>query len=416
VLAASIRLYTGHYAWIGGCRMNRLRVLITHPRLVRVGGGNAVSAWAIQALSREHDVTLATLDAPDCDALNATFGTHLSLEDFEVRVAPRGYQLLRRCMPTQGALANICLTMRWAQDLDRDEHFDVLFSTQDEADFHRRGIQYVHYPWLYMPRPEQELSWYHRVPGTLALYRKACITFARATPAGLRKNVTLANSKFVAARIEASQGTAAQVIFPPVPGEFEETPWNRRRMAIAAVGRLNPCKRWDMAIEIVEAARRKGHDLAFTLIGHSEIDAYTAHLEAMAATRPWFRLLKNVDRARLLAELAGHRYGIHTMPEEHFGIAPAELQRAGCITFVHNSGGPVEIVGGDARLTFDGVEDAAEKIAAAIETPALERELVGQIAERRNWFSTERFCDSIRDVVAEFAGRPVEAAHRTRTA
>jgi hypothetical protein len=67
-------------------------------------------------------------------------------------------------------------------------------------------------------------------------------------------------------------------------------------------------------------------------------------------------------------------------------------------------------------LTFDGVEDAAEKIAAAIETPALERELVGQIAERRNWFSTERFCDSIRDVVAEFAGRPVEAAHRTRTA
>src|SRR5271163_2951366 len=75
--------------------MRRLRVLIAHPRLVHVGGGNAVSAWAIQALSQEHDVTLATLDPPDCAALNVTFGTHLSPEDFEVRVAPRGYQFLR---------------------------------------------------------------------------------------------------------------------------------------------------------------------------------------------------------------------------------------------------------------------------------------------------------------------------------
>ena len=305
--------------------------------------------------------------------------------------------------------------MRWAQDLDRREHYDVLFSTQDEADFHRRGIQYVHYPWLLLPRPEPELSWYHRVPGTLSLYRKTCMTLARATPEGLRRNLTLANSEFVASRIHAAQGTTARVIFPPVPGAFVQTPWERRRTAIAAVGRFHPIKRWELAVEIVESVRRRGHDLALTLIGHSDRGHYVEHLAAMATTRPWFRLLLDVDRSRLLAELAQHRFGIHPMEEEHFGIAPAELQRAGCITFVHNSGGPVEIVGGDRRLTFESVEEAAAKIAAVIENPVLQGELIGQVAERRNWFSTERFCDSIREVVAEFTGKNRAATAGSRT-
>jgi glycosyltransferase involved in cell wall biosynthesis len=91
------------------------------------------------------------------------------------------------------------------------------------------------------------------------------------------------------------------------------------------------------------------------------------------------------------------------MQEEHFGIAPAELQRAGCIPFVHNSGGQVEIVGGDARLTFDSVENAAEKITRVIENRALQNQLRAQMVDRRSWFTAERFCDSVREIVTEFA-------------
>lgn len=388
--------------------MNRPRVLVVHPRMMPTGGGNLVSAWTIQALLPDCDVTLATLDSPDLEAVNLSFGTCLRRGDFQVRVATLPYQAILRTIPTQGALADICLTMRWARQLDRRERYDVLFSTQNEADFHRRGIQYVHYPWSYLPRPEPEMRWYHRLPGTLSLYRNLCMRMAGTTREGLRRNLTLANSKFVAARIQESLGIDARVVFPPAPGDFVQTPWERRRLAIAAVGRLHPCKRWDMAVEIVEAVRKRGHDLVLTVIGHSDRLFYAERLQALAATRPWFRLVRDVDRGRLLAELAQHRYGIHPMQEEHFGIAPAELQCAGCITFVHNSGGPIEIVGGDRRLTFDGVEEAAAKIAAAIENPALERELVNQVAERKDWFSTEKFCGSIREIVAEFNSQPVE--------
>lgn len=382
--------------------MKKSRVLIVHPRVTSKGGGNLVAAYAIQSLCREHDVTVATLEPVDCEALNRSFGTSMRPEDFKVRIAASTYQTILRALPTPGALAELCLTVRWAQDLDRLEHYDVLFSTNNEADFHRAGIQYVHYPWLYMPRPEPELTWYHRIPGMLPLYRKACMTLGRATRAGLGRNLTLANSGFVAGKIHAAYGTTARIIWPPVPGKFQDTPWEQRRLAIAAVGRIHPGKRWDEALEIVERVRGRGHDLVFTLMGHVDSVEYSARLEALAATRPWFRFLRDLDRSQLLAELAQHRYGIHPMVEEHFGIAPAELQRAGCIIFVHNSGGPVEIVGGDRRLTFDGVEEASGKIANVLENPELERELVNQLAERKEWFTEARFCDSLREIVTQF--------------
>ena len=361
-------------------------------------------------------MSLATMKPVNFAALNLSFGTDLRDGDCELFVAPRSYQETWRRMPTKSALLEICLNMRWAQELDRSEHYDVLFSTSNEYDFHRRGIQYVHYPWSYLPRPKIEMSWYHRLPSTLALYRKLCTTVARATPEGLWRNTTLANSEFVAERIRASGGDVARVVFPPTPGESAQTPWEQRRLAIAAVGRIHPSKRWEMAVEIVERVRWRGHDVGLTLIGHNDNPKLTARLKAMAATRPWFRLITDVDRSRLLAELAEHRYGIHPMEEEHFGIGPAELQCAGCITFVHNSGGPVEIVGRDSRLTFAGVEDAAAKITTVVGNPALERELVGQVAERRDWFSTEKFCESIREVVGEFLGTSARPLARHQTA
>ena len=375
-----------------------------------IGGGNLLAAWALQALCSEFEVTLATLEPPDYAALNVNFGTSLREGDFLVRVAPLRYQQLLRRIPTQGALLEICLIMRWAQDLDREAPYDVLFSTSNEMDFHRRGVQYVHYPWFYFPRPEIEMRWFHRIPGVLRTYRRSCMALARADPSGLRRNMMLANSEFVVGEIRQAHGTSARVIYPPVPGDFVDQPFEQRRLAVAAVGRVHPTKRWDVAVDIVESVRRRGHDLGLTLIGHCDDPVYEARVEAMAATRPWFRWLRDLSRAQLLNELSRHRYGIHTMMEEHFGIAPAELQRAGCITFVHNSGGQVEIVGGDPRLTFETADDAAERIASVIENPPLEQELRGQVAERKNWFTTDTFCESVREVVSQFAQKSVKSA------
>lgn len=361
-----------------------------------------VAAWALQALRKTWDVSLATLRPIDYSAVNRSFGTSLKEGDVDVRVAPPSYQHILRWMPTAGALLERSLVVRFAQDLDRREKYDLLFSTQNEVDFHRRGLQYIHYPATYLPRPENEMRWFHQIPGVHSAYIAFCDRVQRATQDGFGRNLTLANSRFVANRFRELYGTDAIIVYPPVPGDFPEVPWHERRAGFVAAGRLDELKRWHVAVSIIEEVRRRGHEISFTLIGQPDHPPYERHLQSLAATRPWFRMLKDLSREQLTVEMAQHRYGMHTMEEEHFGIAPAEIQRAGCITFVHNSGGPREIVGEHPRLVFDSAEEAADKITGVLTDPLIEESLRAHVARQRERFSVDAFCASIRENVDGF--------------
>jgi glycosyltransferase involved in cell wall biosynthesis len=90
------------------------------------------------------------------------------------------------------------------------------------------------------------------------------------------------------------------------------------------------------------------------------------------------------------------------MREEHFGMAPAELVAAGCVVWVPDGGGQVEIVG-DPRLRYRGVDDAIARIVRTLRDPAEEAALRAHLATRAPLFSTERFMREIRSAVAEAA-------------
>jgi glycosyltransferase involved in cell wall biosynthesis len=378
---------------------NKKRVLIVHPRVAAAGGGNAVAAWTLQALRGSCELSLATLAEVDYESVNRSFGTSLRPGDFEVFLPPARYHRLLRWVPINGALLGLCVLMRFAQDLARSREFELLFGTQNEADFGRKGLQYVHYPWAYFPRPEVEMQWFHKIPGFLNGYVAACSRLARSSNAGLRRNITLANSEFTASRIRAAHQIDSTILYPPVVGQFPRVAWGARKLGFVGVGRMHPAKRWHMAIAIIDEVRRRGHAVTLTLIGHADDSEYAREIESLAQSRHWLRLLSDLSREELAAEVAGHRYGIHTMEEEHFGIAPAELQRAGCIVFVHNSGGPIEIVGHDSRVLFDSVDEAAGKMVRVIEDEMLSAELLNAGASLAERFTSERFCESIRQVV-----------------
>lgn len=385
--------------------MPRQRILIGHPFVHPSGGGNAVAAWAIQALQRDYHVTVATLGPIPKEAVDRSFGTSLAARDFEILIAPPRYQRILRAkdaLRTNGALLEASLTARWVRSLDREHRFDALLHTQNEADLGRPGLQYIHFPAFYLPRPEIEMRPVHRIPGLLWLYRKSCYPSLDATMSAIRRNQSLVNSEFVAGATRRVLGGDPVVLHPPVPGDFPEKPWDERRNGFLGIGRIHGCKRWDMAVQIVDALRHSGHDVTLTIAGHPDDPAKKQELDDLAATRPWFRILTDLSRRELEAEAASHRYGIHAMEAEHFGIAVAELQRAGCITFVHNSGGPVEIVGRDPRQTFENVEDAAHKISRVLASPELAAELRALTLARRELFSTDRFCESLCGIVARF--------------
>jgi glycosyltransferase involved in cell wall biosynthesis len=99
--------------------------------------------------------------------------------------------------------------------------------------------------------------------------------------------------------------------------------------------------------------------------------------------------------------LASHRYGIHGRQNEPFGIAVGEMVNAGCIVFVPNGGGQVEIVNHPA-LVFKDEADAVDKIEAVLKSSAEQENLRNHLRQSAKRFSPESFQTQIRLVVKDF--------------
>ena len=116
---------------------------------------------------------------------------------------------------------------------------------------------------------------------------------------------------------------------------------------------------------------------------------------------PWIEFRQNVSRDEMRALMATHRYGMHGMREEHFGMAPAELARAGCIVWVPRGGGQMEIVDREPALMYDSEDDAVDKIVRTLNTPS-EQERLRAVLRRSERFSTAQFVARVRAIVNDF--------------
>ena len=75
-----------------------------------------------------------------------------------------------------------------------------------------------------------------------------------------------------------------------------------------------------------------------------------------------FCLQTNIPFEELKVEMSEALVGLHTMWNEHFGIAVVEMLAAGLVTVAHRSGGPlmdivIEATDGDSRNGFLAVSE-----------------------------------------------------------
>ena len=172
-----------------------------------------------------------------------------------------------------------------------------------------------------------------------------------------------------------------------------------------AVGRISPEKEYERVMRILARVRVHAPDLRLTIVGTSDRHTarYFAGLQSLARSLgEWIEFRQNVSRDELRELMGSHRYGLHGMREEHFGMAPAELVRAGAIVWVPNGGGQTEIVGHEPNLVFDSDAEAVGKISAILIDPVEQAAAARRLAERAEVFSTDRFVREVRDIVATF--------------
>lgn len=388
----------------------RARVLVVQPSLQPPGGGNAVAAWMIQALAGRHDTSVLSWKPIDLDAVNAYYGTSLRESDFRRLAMPPAVQRPIEAITVSWVLLKASLLFRRAKQIAGD--FDVIVCGHNETDFGSRCIQYIHYPARLRPRPSTDIKWFHVRP-ILAAYYRGADWIAGFRGDRVAEAVTLANSSWTAALMTRLYGPSMRprVVHPPVAVGIADTPWDAREDGFVCVGRIAPEKQLERVIEIVGAVRESVPGAHLHLAGSRGASWYTRRIEKLAAAHPsWVHLHLDVSRADLFRLISTHRYGIHGMEEEHFGIAPAELAAGGCIVFVPDGGGQIDIVGAEPRLRYRSVAEAAANITAVMQQHDEQARLREHLRARRPLFGPDRFVSEIQTIVDEVRARSLPAA------
>jgi glycosyltransferase involved in cell wall biosynthesis len=255
-------------------------------------------------------------------------------------------------------------------------------------------ISYVHTPLRYAWDLSHEylrqarLGW-----GPRGLLARALLHYLRLwdRASADRVDVFLANSRYVAQRIEKTYRRPSRVLYPPVDVHKVAAQTQKQDYYLAA-SRLVPYKRIDLIVE----AFREMPDRKLVVIGdgpeRKKIERRaTANIELLGYLDDQ-ALARHLERAKALVFAA----------DEDFGILPVEAQAAGTPVICLGRGGATEtVLDGETGIFFH------EQSAAAIIQAVRQFEASGvseDAASISRWadrFNNQRFREELAAVVAE---------------
>ena len=375
------------------------------------GGGSCLGAWALQALSKDWEVTILCADRPNFTALNRHFGTRLDEKSYRIQQLSWPINRLHVIDPDPDSYQRSAFLMRKCRKIGHE--FDVIMNLDNEMDLGKQGIQYIHYPYLshHMPRVDaiRNKSPVGRILAFLQGKYRPWMLVSGLSFDNVKNNLTLTNSHWTAEAIRKRYGNQPLVLYPPVKFSRQPAPWHRRKNSFISLGRIDSRKRQIEAINILEQVRARGHDIQLEIIGDISSTEYAGKLEDRACKAgSWVKISHGIGHDQLEEKLCSSRYGLHTMVEEHFGIAIAEMVRAGCVVFVSDSGGQVEIVSQEPALRYKSDEEAVELICVVLDDEAKQQSLRHSLAEHSQLFTEEHFMENLREIVNEFAKKSPE--------
>lgn len=369
-----------------------MRILLVQRSLQPPGGGNAVAAWMVHALAGVHEVSTVTAAEWSPAATNQFYGTAIPA-GITRHVIPAPWRWLAPLVEERLTRVRMCTVLRHARTLA--SRHDLLITADNFAAFPNRGVQYVHFPALLQPEPAR---WGALVWPNFAI----CDLLLGAPWSDARRNVTMANSRWTAAGLERlGEVRAPIVLYPPVVDPGEGLPWEQRDNTFLCIGRFHQTKRIETAIAIVERVRAQSvADARLLLIGSPVDGEYADRLRGLAARAAgWIDIRQDLPRADVNALMRRSRYGIHAMVGEHFGMATAEMARAGCLVFAHDSGGTPEVLNHDPALLWSDEAEAVGRIAAVMAS-SRSAEMSAALRRHASQFSTDAFVDRFRAIVS----------------
>ena len=381
------------------------RVYVTHQSLAdHKGGASSVTAWVVQALCEDYDVRLATPDkAVRFESIDALYGTSLS----QSQVTHHHLRLPVWVRPVpQGRLKSLRLAGSFRDPVLRNHVDGLIFNTSNEMSFTGPAVNYIHCPIRHAAMVAELYGGRER--WMRLANNRAFTAISGYDERSFRRTMCVANGQWTASALHRHYGVMPRVIYPPITATVAPLQaFAERAPGYVCVGRITPEKRTHEAIEVMDRLRDSGFDAHLHIVGPMNHSKYMRRIGDLANQRPYVMLHTDIPRAELLRIMAAHRFGLHMMRNEHFGMAVAEMTAAGLLVFAHRSAGPAEILGQHSPLLFDNEQEAIEIASRIHADEGLQKEVLakGLTKSVRARFSPEHFMRSISQVAAEVLQR-----------
>jgi len=370
----------------------------------RRSGAESNCLWIIEALKDMYELYLITTGSVDFKYLNECWGTNIKPSEITVVKFPQYFlKYTNRFFALRySILGRFCKRI--------SSEFNVMFSTYNVMDFGKRGIQSIGdflfsdkiRRVLYNLPKKREKGWFYRDSLLRKVYLKLCKYIFNPSEKMIKNNLTLVNSEWTRRLIKKIYAIDAQVVYPPVTERFPHISWDKRETGFVCIGRLVPFKKIERTIEILTKLRERSFDIHLHIIGKVEDSYYANKIKQLCDKNSnWCFLEGEIDGQKKLKFIAKHKFGINGCQNEAFGIAVAEMMKAGCIVWVPNGGGQVEIVN-NPLLIYENIGDATDKIGQVLKSNVLQVELRQHLATQSKKFSSRRFIAEIKKAVHQF--------------
>ena len=357
------------------------KIAILHPSF-GWGGAEAVCVWVIDALKDNYDLDLIITEK------NVTI--HKINKFYETSFSDHDFNIIKIFFPIGGYLLKTHLAQRYLKN--NIKKYDFAISTNNEMDFAKKGIQYIHYPIL-KKKKKNILK---------KLYKKFVFSLSKYQFKSMQNNLTLTNSLWTKRQIKRIYNLESEVVYPSLVKRFPSINQEEKQEGFVCIGRITPEKEIEKVIDILSEVKKKFPNITLDIIGYREDKKYFKKIENIINNKSdWIKIKSNLSHKEIKESIIKFKYGIHGMKNEHFGIVILEMIKAGIIPFIANGGGQVEIVD-DENLIYRDKEDAVKKIKKVLEDNLLQKKILTKLQEQDKKFSKEVFTKQIIEIVNNF--------------
>ena len=365
------------------------------------GGAEAVCAWILEAL-KEHELTLVTLSDVKLEQLDEQYGTSLAGSRIRVLTVPMPlpYRMRKRIIKSLSSFSLRQFYLSWYFRRYLANSFDLAISAFNEMDLGSKGIQYIHAP-MFGANSEKIFPKVDRRYSKLRyLYKYALRWLSGYSEKRMRFNITITNSIWTAKWIKKIYNIDPEVIYPPTfLNKQSSKPWKDRSSNFVIVGRIARHRKLERAIRICSQLRKRGFDIGLHIVAGEGDLMYKKELKNITRQLKWVKWSSFLPREKYSKLLMNYKWGIHTMENEPWGIAVAEMVHAGVIPFVHGSSGTAEIVGNHELLTWTNEDEAICKMIKVLSDYEVQYELRSYLTNIARKFTVREFVSKIRQLI-----------------